>query len=698
MTSQDPGTLLQGVLWWILLWPPTLWFIRHTYRATRPPVSAAQTRALQVLRASSLSLLVFLLMAPVLRYVQQYARFPAVVTLIDHSQSMAVREDGRSRHEVVVEALDAGLLELLGRGIVGSFAGSATRSAWDEVRDLPAAGHATDLASALDQATRWGAETGRLAAIVIISDGRHNLGDDPVAAARDVGVPIHALGVGSDTPPDDVQIADVAMAAALYAGHGSSLSLTIRQWGFSHRPLRVEVRTQDQIVASEDLTVSQTDTTLSIELPPLPAGLQTLTVTVPPSPGEVSRENNVERVLTLVRPHRLRLRAIAGAPSADFTFLRRALMADSSLSCEFSILTAARPASIGDLADVDVLVLHDLPRGNLRAGELDRLVTHIRRGGGLLWFGGARVATSGGWPVSDLPLLMPRSPLAPPSLPAQPAPDGQHHPSIRSAAGISAWARLPPLTGVPAAADVPIGGTVLLQVPNQPLAVAASLGLGRVISIAGSGFWRLDLLAQGAGETPNTIRRFWRQSVQWLGLPDAAKRIRSTPRDPVVRHGAPSQIAVEVFDELMQPFSGAELSLQLNGERMFPRVQRLGSGRYLAILQGLAPGEYTYELGAAAEGVELGRDDGHFVVAEQSIETIDQRQDHEMLRRVAEAGGGQYRPLEQWQQIADQLAPPSVLTNTERQIGMEVSDTWWLAVLVCLLSTEWALRRRWGLL
>lgn len=52
-------------------------------------------------------------------------------------------------------------------------------------------------------------DTGQRCAVVLLTDGRHNSGPSPSAAARQLGatgVPVYAIGMGSETPPPDLAI------------------------------------------------------------------------------------------------------------------------------------------------------------------------------------------------------------------------------------------------------------------------------------------------------------------------------------------------------------------------------------------------------------------------------------------------------------------------------------------------------------
>ncbi len=697
--SLDTGLTLHGTWWWLLFWPPVLWFVRHTYQQTRPPISTAALLWLQLLRSLAFSMLLALLIAPILIYVLKQAEYPLVVTLIDNSQSMTIREAGTSRRQAVADSMSGGLGLALQRSVVGIFSDHPVRSTWSNVLGTPTSGQATNIGSALEQAPRWGTERQRLHAAVIISDGRHNLGDHPVAAAQELGVPIYALGVGSAIPPDDVQLVSVEPPGPMLSGHPAVLRIFLRQWGFTGRRAQIDVSLQDSVVASEVRWFADPGVLeqVDIPLPPMPAGLQSLSIRVASMEGEVTHQNNVATTLVQVRPHRLNVLAVTGGASPDFAFLHRTLAADSSLTIQFFTHERGWIDNV-DLSDLDVLILHDLSRQQFGAETARRVEEFVQTGGGLLFLAGDRQANSGGVASSGLPLLVPTRPLKSASGPPVIGQHGQH-PAIRHTDDTgSDWSRLPPLLGMASALERPAEGPVLLSVDSTPVAMAVTHGQGRLITTVGSGFWRLDLLASGVGETPQTIRRFWRQSVQWLGLPEATRKVRSTPEQAVVKHGQAAQLQIEVFDELMQPFSNADFNFTLNGEIHRPTIQRLGAGRYLASWPNLVPGSYSYELSATSQDVVLGDDRGEFSVAVQTLEMSDQRLDEEMLQQIAQATGGAYRSLARWPELAEKLSPPPSLDRETKHAAIEVAQSWWLFLIIGGLSIEWILRKRWGLL
>ena len=460
----------------------------------------------------------------------------------------------------------------------------------------------------------------------------------------------------------------------------------------------------------------------SFELSHIPgtAGPRLYEVSLPPVPGEFTRANNRLLLPVTVQPDRVRVEVIAGAPGPELTFPLRALRADSTLAVNAAVLRSESGfygggtfAAAGEsVAAADVLFLVDPPR--LLLERLSGAITrHLKGGGGLLvlvgpeslrgWDGGSQAA---GW----LPLAIPRGA----ALAAGPAAvsvtaAGRSHPVLLVGSGpagparsgprdlsASAWPRLPPIAGVVPGLQPKPGSEVLLDSGGVPVVAWGMHGAGRVIAAAGSGFWRLDFAASGAGETPETVREFWRNAVKWLAEARPGGRVRAAPERPVYRSGEEVAVYVTVFDELMRPLPGAEVTAAVAG-RPRQALQPQGDGRHRGTWTGLGVGTHAVAAEARWKGETVGRDSVEFVVDAYSLESSDVRPDHTLLRRVAAASGGEFLTAEGWEAALARLeTPPRLITETARFEPW--GRPWVLALLVAALAAEWVLRKRGGML
>ena len=120
------------------------------------------------------------------------------------------------------------------------------------------------------------------------------------------------------------------------------------------------------------------------------------------------------------------------------------------------------------------------------------------------------------------------------------------------------------------------------------------------------------------------------------------------------------------------------------------------SGRFTAAIGSEQPGLYRVHADAKRGSTPLGSSDRWMYVGGADREFADPRLNEGFLRRVARNSGGRYV------RAADASKLPGWLQSTTPQnAAPERRDLWhepWaFAVIVLLLSTEWILRRRWGL-
>src|SRR5262249_10822322 len=145
--------------------------------------------------------LLWLLAQPVLERARAN-RGAEIVVLLDRSRSMdlPVTPDGgratRTRADEAERVASDLSRAWRGRATVRTipFAGKlGTDSTWSATRGSTALGSVM---------TTLGAEGREPDAVVVVSDGIVNAGDDPVAAARALGVPVHGIVVGSTGAKD----------------------------------------------------------------------------------------------------------------------------------------------------------------------------------------------------------------------------------------------------------------------------------------------------------------------------------------------------------------------------------------------------------------------------------------------------------------------------------------------------------------
>ncbi len=694
---------------WLVLLPLAIWFAWFVYRRTRPSVSPSRVTLLWMLRGASFSLLLLLLAEPMLSYLSRRALRPVTVTLIDTSPSMDVEQEGVTRLARFQRALAGELGEHLD-GPTLAFSSTAYDIDGDTLDQLKSIGQATDLAAALHAGVRAVPDPHLLAGILLLSDGRHNLGEDPERVATQLGTPIYTLGLGSQHTPDDVQIVEAVPTGPVFAGRPARILLRLRSWGFQDSTVVIRIAEGDDTLREIEFPLGTAGQQQQVELsvPSLSAGPHLLRVSVVPRDGELPPHNNQVLVSLRVRHNRLRVLMSCRRPGAESAFIGRTLTADSTLQIDEFIgrgdggFYGSEPFP-QKLAAYDALILLDEVPATIAPGDLQMFVAE---GGGLLL---QKLAPEKGGLSAELEELLPT--IAGPRTsvrgqePLRLGRDASSHAIGRflvgrrqaEAAG-DPWQRLPPLLlRLPRLRAKPVAHVLLAASDGDPVVVAGAFGAGRIIQIAGTGFWRQSLFGGGGGGDQQTVRRFWRSAIHWLAVAEPGGRVRASS-EPIYRSGEPAVVTVEVFDELNEPLTDAQVELLLAPGGRLVSLDPQAPGRYRAEIAGLDVGTHSFRVTARYGDTDIGQNEGSFIVESHTLESADLRGDAEMLAAIARASGGAYRELGQWAELSHLLRPLPVLVEEEQRLGVEVRHLGWLILLTGLLAAEWILRKRSGML
>ena len=259
----------------------------------------------------------------------------------------------------------------------------------------------TDLASALQLAgSILPSETRRH--IVIVSDGRSNLGD-AIAEARllhSAGVRVDAIAVSvpvgaearvdSLTAPGTVKQGEQAGAQAVVVSN-TATTATVRWY------------VDRTLLSTSQVELADGETTLMQVVRPVGAGFHTIRVTIDPVLDTYSENNVGEALVQVVGPARVLLVEQAEGDAAS---LESALSSVGILST--TIAPAQLPKSAADLAAYQSVVLVNIPAASLGADGMALLQAATRDlGTGLVVIGGAESYGPGGYAGTTLEATLP---------------------------------------------------------------------------------------------------------------------------------------------------------------------------------------------------------------------------------------------------------------------------------------------------
>lgn len=433
------------------------------------------------LRAAAVALTVLILAGPVLHRRITVGTLGRVVFAVDVSQSMSLKDDEagdaesrlaralkllsgevdqsgwidslRSTHELDVISFSEGK-----PSVVWS---SVDESEEPEIWELEALGPGTNLSSAVGASTSGAIQRDRSAdsddvgmsslAMVILSDGRGNVGDSPIETAESIvekGGVVHAIGMGMQMEPLDVGVVDVIRPESVAADGILNGEIIVKTSGFhlsasqlrgetdsgqedpetnpqdlesdskSSQVVKVRIESGQRTLWSNQVAVSDRQQAIPFSLN-VQEVLEVLQLTVPRGvqinsqvldlravidgvEGDRHLENDAMPFRVAASTRARKLLILDGSSRWEIRYLRNLFGRDPAWSVDailfgpgtdnYELPRGDQPGDFPDsqlaMSQYDAIIMGEIPPDQLDESDAARLRDFVRRGGGLIFLDG----------------------------------------------------------------------------------------------------------------------------------------------------------------------------------------------------------------------------------------------------------------------------------------------------------------------
>ena len=619
--------------------------------------------------------------------------------------------------------------------------------------ELPS-GLTTDISAAALGAMQ-AAEGQPLAGIVLVGDGTQTADQQGTGAQRvaetlnSLGVPLWTVPIGpagGASASRDAAIEALPESYQLFAGNELDVKFQLSTRGMAgiDVPVRltwIDSNGQSTEIANRQIVPANATDVASVSIPILtPApGTYRLKAEAVPMNKELVTTNNAQVAFVEVRAGGGRILYLEGNPRLEQTFLRRSLRRFPDLALDYQWIpndTADRwPVDLDGAFEpgrYDIYIIGDLHADALGNDQLKQLADTIGKGAGLVTLGGSYAYGGGGYADSPLAPVIPirmdarraRSPGGSSNPAAGSQIDTQLKPKLSRSHPITdlggespskMWNELPSLLGANQllGPKVAPGIQVLLETEmGDPLMVIGEYGSGRTASLAFDSTWRW--WRYGRNEVH---RRFWRQLVLWLLSRENSADSRlvitmdarrfATDQPPEFRaevqsfgeQGELTPLFAEIVDS-----NGDVTPLNVNTESSSSQSSHMTQAIRGRIAE-LAAGFYRLRVRAESPDATLPPEELAFQVVDKSRELAQPLADPVYLSQLADLtadhGGASFLP-ENIDELITTIRERRSMAETPVVEKFRLGDgpfTGWLlfGIFAGALSTEWFLRRQWGL-
>jgi uncharacterized membrane protein len=598
----------------------------------------------------------------------------------------------------------------------------------------------TDIGEALKELEK-NYNTGELDSVILFSDGADNgatLRRPYDEFLKSISFRINTISAASGDITHDIWIESVKASEVAFVRYPLSLEVFIKSKGFKASSLPVTLKEEEDIVSSQEISIDPNlDNKVEFTLSPASIGRKIYTVSTPVLAGETISENNQKSFAIDVVNDKIRVLHVAGSPSWDVRFLRRALKRNPNVDLisffilreasdmvfasqnELSLIPFPVDELFGDeLGSFDVVIFQNFdfrPYG-IYGYHLGRLKEYVmEEGGAFLMIGGESSFDSGsygGTPVSEI-LPVELSPIPPridetfstERFRAKLTPIGTRHPIMRvtpnEKINEEKWKNMPELHGFNKVEGLkPEALSLILTPQGEPILALTKAKSGRVASFLSDSLWEWNFPRAGEGEVTPYYETFWNRMLLWLVNDPELRDIRV--RTEKTYYDLREKAKLDIWR-----FANGDDEGEIKASVIYPDgvqkeldLEKASLERYASEVEADKYGVYKVRVEISGEEpnlkIDTDSDEISFLVEPPMNEIKSPTMNNELLKNLSEKTGGRFITVsENPRGLGIDFSLKRVISGYRTEVMWD--KPWFFILIAALLSTEWILGRRWGL-
>ncbi|MFO7863013.1 MAG: hypothetical protein R6U85_03350 [Salinivirgaceae bacterium] len=307
------------------------------------------SKILFFIRTISIAIVLLLLLNPGIYQTQIQIEKPRIVFLHDNSQSIKKLTDSATREKLntKVRKFDETLSDKLDIDHL-YFDGNVHK-------DPNFNGSVTDIAGALKHVSQTGTQPPT--ALVLLSDGNYNRGENPVFASRQLPFPIYSVLLGDTIPGTSIFFQHIYHNTIGYLNEKNPVDIDLRYAGLKNdTTITIQIASENTIITEKQVKLNADLQRKSLQLffKASHTGLQQFFV-------QIKNNEEVRRSFFMdIREEKQEVLVLYHAVHPDIGAITRAL----KKSNRFKPILAQANKFKGSVADYPFVVLHQIPSGN----------------------------------------------------------------------------------------------------------------------------------------------------------------------------------------------------------------------------------------------------------------------------------------------------------------------------------------------
>ncbi len=641
------------------------------------------------------SIIAFLLLNPLLKYISSKVEKPILVLAIDNSESIINSSDSAIYRKKLTDFFENFQTQIGDEIKVQPYLFGDK----PEVKDRPDFNaKQTDISSLFAEVNNVysGSNVGGM---VLISDGIYNKGTNPVYASKNTRFPVFTVGLGDTVTKKDLKISNIRTNSIAYLNNTFPAIIDVQADKCAGQTYILTVLNGENKVFESRINASSMSDfkSVTVDLEASKPGVIHYSAILTNLKDEVTWFNNRRDFFIEVIDARQKVLIAARSPHPDISAIRQAIESNKNYQVEVDM--TGNP-SLDKAKEFDLVILHQLPVGNnnlpliegLKAKKIPLLFV-LGRQINLSLFNSLKVGltfnqTGGGYNQTtgiinqDFNLFETTDALKSnvPYFPPFSVAFGNF--SFKDKTQIMVYQQI---------------GSVKT---DQPLIYFNDNDNNRYGFFTGEGFWRWRLIDFDRNNNHEVSNDLICKSIQYLVARNDKRKFRVYAVENTFYENELVQFNAEYYNQSYELVNKPEVKLTLTNEKGKNYIYNFSrtTNAYKLDAGIMAPGTYNY-LARVINGGNSEIAKGLLIVKPLQLEHIETKANHDLLKQLSSSTGGKFVPFTELDKLAELIKKHGTVKPVmyeQKDYRDLIHQKWVFFLILFLISAEWFIRKRNG--
>lgn len=334
------------------------------YKSSKPELPIWVKRLAFITRSLAIFLLAFLLLNPLFKTAHKEKEKPVIVLGIDNSESVLMCKDSVYYSNDFLKQLRQTIENLSKKYVVETYllGDSLQKSINVDFKDKE-----TNISSFFE-AVQNKYFNQNIGALVLISDGIYNKGQNPLYEAKKMKVPIYTVAMGDTSIHQDLLIAKVNYNKTVFKNNYFPIEVLVQANKLKNKQSKLQVIHKSEVVFEKSINIRSNEYAewIRMNFEAKQAGILHYEIKLLPIENEMTTHNNTSDVYVQVVDNRDKIAIVYQAPHPDVSAIVQALKMNDAYQTETFLMDKFNQ----NVTTYDILILHQIPSKSNPAKQL----------------------------------------------------------------------------------------------------------------------------------------------------------------------------------------------------------------------------------------------------------------------------------------------------------------------------------------